>query len=121
MNQVHFPVWICDIALSKDQTGAVFFFLSKKNNSVFIGKTLCIRSMLRKQNSGILTSSLPLHLRPYVLIAYIVGFDRNIGYMEEIRNLWVDRQSNDIKCWANNAQDIIQFDDDLKVIFQFRD
>ena len=80
-----------------------------------------MRSMLRKLNSGISKSSLPLHLRPYVLIAYIVGFDRNIDYMEEIRDQWIDNQNNDIKCWAKSANDIIRFDDDLRVIYLFRD
>ena len=85
MNQTHFPFRLCDIALPQDQTGAVFFFISKKDQSVHIGKTLCIRMALQKQNSGVSSSCLPTHLRPYILFAYIVGFDRNISYMDEIK------------------------------------
>ena len=85
-----------------------------------IGKTLCLRTSLRKQNSGVSSSSLPMHFRPYVLLAYIVGFDRNISYMEEIKDQWVDRQHSDIITWAKSAEDIILFDDDLKVIYLFR-
>ena len=61
-----------------------------------------------------------MHFRPYVLLAYIVGFDRNISYMEEIKDQWVDRQHSDIITWAKSAEDIILFDDDLKVIYLFR-
>ena len=120
MNQVYFPFRLCDTSLPRDQTSAVFFFLSKRDKSVHIGRTMCLRTTLQKQNSGVSLSSLPLHLRPYVLIVYIVGFDRNIAYMEEIKEQWVDRKQPDIMAWAKSAQDIILFDDDLKVIYLFR-
>ena len=81
---------------------------------------MCLRTTLQKQNSGVSLSLLPLHLRPYVLIAYIVGFDRNISHMEEIKEQWVDREQPDIMAWAKSAQDIIFFDDDLKVVCLFR-
>ena len=82
---------------------------------------MCLRSMLRKQNTGVFSSSLPLHLRPYVLLAYIVGFDRNTAYMEEIKSQWVDRQNSDVINWMKSAENIISFDDDLKVIYLSRE
>ena len=122
MNQAHFPFCLCYTSLPQDQTGALFFFISKKDKSVHIGKTLCIRTALRKQNSGVSSSSLPTYLGPYILLfAYIVGFDRNISYMEEIKDQWVERQQPDIITQAKSAEDIITFDDDLKVIYLFRE
>ena len=82
---------------------------------------MCLRSMLRKQNTGVFSSSLPLHLRPYVLLAYIVGFDRNTAYMEEIKGQWVDRQKSDVINWMKSTEKIISFDDDLKVIYLSRE
>ena len=107
------------LSLPQDQTGADFFFLSKRDKSVHVGRTMCIQTTLQKQNSGVSLSSLPLHLCPYVLIAYIVGFDHNISYIEEIKEQWVDREQPDIMAWAKSAQDIILFDDDLKVVYLF--
>ena len=49
-----------------------------------------------------------------------VGFDCNISYMEEIKDQWIDRQHSDIMTWAKSAEDIILFDDNLKVIYLFR-
>ena len=41
--------------------------------------------------------------------------------MEEIKDQWIDRQQPDITTWAKSAEDIITFDDDLKVIYLFRE
>ena len=122
MNQVHFPFCLYDISLPQDQTGADFFFRSKRDKSVHIGRTMCLQTTLQKQNSGhVSLSSLPLYLCSYVLIAYIVGFDHNISYMEEIKEQWVDREQPDIMAWAKSAQDIILFDDNLKLYIYFVD
>ena len=94
------------VSLSQDQTGAVFFLLSKRDESVHIAS-------LQKKYPGVSLSSLTLHLRPYVLIAFIVGFERNVSHMEEIKEQWVVIDQPDVMAWTKSAQDITFVYDDL--------
>ena len=77
MNQSTYPFRISDIALPQDQTGCGYIFMSLKDKSyVDIGSTMCIRMALCKYNTGGYTSdcATQIHIRPFVLIAYIYGF-----------------------------------------------
>ena len=78
LNKSRFPFRICDISLPQDQTGSVHFLMSQKiyTSSVHIGSTLCLRKTLGNYNVGGYTSGtdIAIHLRPFVLIAYICGF-----------------------------------------------
>ena len=45
-----------------------------------------------------------------------------IFHMDEIKNQWIDRQHPDVRTWAKVLKIlIIMFDDDLKVIYLFRE
>ena len=122
-NQINFPFRICDISLPQDQTGAVYFLMSKKDKStVFIDKTMCLRTTIRKQfYTSITNSQFPLHLRPFVMIAYICGFQRNIHCMQEIKEQWIDQRDNDVLNWARNGTNIIRYDTDLKLVLLLRE
>ena len=75
-NQSIFPFRICDISSPQDQTGYVFFMSQKDTSYVHIVSTLCLRSTLRKYNTGGYASGtdILMHLRPFVFIDYICGF-----------------------------------------------
>ena len=75
MDQTSFPFCICDISLPQDQTGYTYFLMSRKNkNFVYIGSTLCLRSLLIKHNSGTGSFEVPIQYRSYLLMVYICGF-----------------------------------------------
>ena len=119
MNQTTFPFRLCDIALPQDQTGCVYFFMSKKDRSyVEIGSSMCIRTTLQKYNAGGYSSdsTINIHMRPYVLIAYICGFRKDRERMEFIKNRWMtDECDNNVLQWAQNATNVIHNDNELKV------
>ena len=53
LNQSIFTFRICDISLSQDQTGSVYFLMSQKYTSyVHIVSTMCLITTLRKYNAG---------------------------------------------------------------------
>ena len=77
LNQSSFPFQICDISLPQYQPGYFYFFMPQKHTSyVHIGSMLCLRTTLRKYNTGgyALGTDIVMNLRPSVLLAYIYGF-----------------------------------------------
>ena len=53
LNQSSFPFRICDILLPQNQIGSVYFLMSQKYTSYFhIVSTLCMRTTIRKYNTG---------------------------------------------------------------------
>ena len=124
MNQRSYPFRICDISLLQDRTGYVYFLMSKRDKSfVHIGMTFCLRSCLIAHNSGrdCKSSSTPTNKRPYVLIAYICGFDRNKDLMISTKEIWFEERHDDLFEWAKNGRNIIVGDDDLRLIYLLRD
>ena len=75
LNQENYPFRICDVSLSQDRSGYVYFDMSKRNPDFgYIDATMCLRTTLLKHNQGCRDSNLPVQLRPYILIAYVCGF-----------------------------------------------
>ena len=91
-NQAHFPFRLCGMLLPQDQTGTVFFFLSKRDKSVYIGRTMHLQEILQNQNSGTSLSSLLLCRCPHALVACIVRFKCNISHAEETKEQWAGRE-----------------------------
>jgi hypothetical protein len=117
MNLATYPFRMSDIELPQDQTGYVYFFMSHKDkNHVEIGSTMCIRTTVRKYNSGAY-SSIPIHLRPFALIAYICGFGKDKHLMEYVKNKWIEDRDANVMQWAKNARNIIRNDKELKLIY----
>ena len=97
--------------------------MSKRNNRfVYIGTTMCLRSLLRSHNSGTGSFEVSIEFRSYVLISYICGFKKNQTLIEEIKNTWrMDYKLENIFEWARNAEYFISHDIDLHLVYLLRD
>ena len=116
LNQYSFPFRICDISLPQYQTGSVYFLMSQTDTFyVHIGSTVCLRTTLIKYNAGGYASGtdIAMHLRPFVLIAYIFGFRRDSQMIEQTKDQWIDQNHHDLLQWDRNAQNIIRYDNEL--------
>ena len=124
LDQNYFPYRIKDISLPQDQTGAVYFLLSKKDmNFVYIDFTFCLRTRLISHNQGHDSRSYPpYHLRPFVLIAYICGCNRNRDLMEYLKTTWWDHRDNNVFQWAKNGSGLINDnEEELRIVYLFKE
>ena len=62
-----------------------------------------------------------MHLRPFVFIAYICGFIKDRQMIEYTKYQWIDQNHYDILQWDRNAQNIIRYDNELKLIYVLRE
>ena len=94
--------------------------MSQKYTSyVHIGSTLCLKTTLREYNAVGYTpgTDIAMNLRPFVLIAYICGFRKDIQVIEYTKDQWIDQHHQDLLQWAWNFQNIIRYDNELKFIY----
>ena len=49
----------------------------------------------------------PANLCPYVLIAYICGFDGKKELMDEVKLNWIDAKDEDCFQWVKNREEVI--------------
>ena len=73
---------------------------------VHIESMLCLRNTLRKYNAGgdASCTDIAMHLRPFVLIAYICGFRKDSQMIEYTKYQWIDKKRYDVLQWARNAK-----------------
>ena len=123
LDQTNFPFRICDISLPQDQTGYVYFLISRRNRHfVYIGATMCVRSFLINHKSGTGSFEVPIEFRPYALIAYICGFRKDKTLMEMIKETWKNEyKENDVLKWARNAKEFLHHDNDLRCIYLLKE
>ena len=122
LNQSTFPFQNCNVQLPEDQTGSVYLMMSLKDKTtVHIDTTMCLRTTLRQFNTGYGKGNIKIHLRPYVLVAYVCGFQRNKDLMHFVRNKWIENHDGNTLQWAKNAHNIIQNDEDLKLVCVFKE
>ena len=57
-----------------------------------------------------------MHLRMFVLIAYICGFRKDRKIIEYNKDQWIDQNNHDLLQWDRNSQNIIHHDNELKLI-----
>ena len=57
-----------------------------------------------------------MHLRLFVLIAYMCGFINDKQMIEYTKDKWIDQKHHDVLQWTRNAQNIIPYDNELKLI-----
>lgn len=109
MNQINYPFRLCDIDLPQDKTGAVYFMRSKKDPSyVILDSCMCLRTQLLKINTGsCISSGQPLEKQPFVLLAYICGFEKNKDAIDFVKQEWKEEQHNDSLQWARNGEQVI--------------
>ena len=82
-----------------------------------IVSTLCLISTLRKYSAGGYASGtdIDIHLRPFVLIAYIYGFIKYRQMIEHTKDQWFYQKHHDVLQWSRNAQNIIRYDNKSKL------
>ena len=118
LNQSIFPFWIYDISLPQDQTVSVYFLSSQKDTSYFhIASTMYLRTTLRKYNAVVYASGtdIVMHLRPFVLISYIFVFIKDRQIIEYTKDQWIDKKHHDVLQLDRNAQNIIPYNNELKL------
>ena len=86
----HFPYRLCNFALPNCKTGFCYFLVSTRDpNFFYIGQTKDISTRIVQHNSGHgSTTTSPLRLRPYAVLAYVCGFDGNKHLMLSVENQW---------------------------------
>ena len=90
---------------------------------VHIRSTLYLRTAIRKYNADGYASGtdIAMHLRPFLLIAYIYGFIKDSQMIEYTKDKWIDQKHHGILQWAINAQNIIRYDNEFKFIYLLRE
>ena len=90
---------------------------------VHIGSTLCLRTTLRKYNAGgyVSGTDIVMHLSPFVLISYVFGFRKDRKMIEYTKNQWIDQKHHNVLQWSRNAQNIIRYGNELKLIYLLRE
>lgn len=120
-----FPFEFKQIPLPICNTGYVYFLVSLKNRRItYIGQTLDIRQRLSQHNSGSGSSFTDeIKNRPWAILGYIAGFDRNRSLMMSIEYSWQRLRSNvirtgerDPRALVRTAIQIVEFSNDLKLI-----
>ena len=123
-NQSSFPFWMCDILLPQYKIGSVYFLMSQKYTShVHIGSMLCLRTTLRKHNTGRYAwgTDIVMYFRSFVLIAYICGFIKDSQMIEYTGYKWIDQKHHDLLQCYINVNDIICCDNEFKFMFLLRE
>lgn len=79
-----------NVALPPTGNGVVYLIVScKDNRSTYIGQTNDMLRRLKEHNSGRGSKQTsPDHLRPWGLLAYVVGFEQNTRYMMMFEKKW---------------------------------
>ena len=62
-----------------------------------------------------------MHLRPFVLIDQICGFRKDRQMIEYTKDQRIAQKHQDVLQWARNAQNIIRYDNELKLIYLLRE
>ena len=76
-------------------------------------------SYYKKYNTGGYSSvtDIVIHLWPFVLIPYIYGFRKDRRMVEYTKDQFIDQNRHDVLQWARNAQNIICYDNELKLTY----
>ena len=63
-----------------------------------------------------LDTDIAMHLRLFLLIAYICSFIKDRQMIEYTKDQWVHQKHHDVLQWARNVQNIIRYYNELKLI-----
>ena len=96
IDQSSFPCRLRDVSLTQDNMVFVYMLISVPSTYfVYLSKTTNLIERLRMHKSGYGSSSTePTHLRPYVLFAYICGFNEDNQLMYYIEKNGKKKGSN---------------------------
>lgn len=125
LTQKNFPYRPKDFTLPACNTGYVYMIVSIKDKWYHdIHTTSTLRTSINNHNKGTFTSETqPSSKRPYVLLAFICGFERNIEMMKQIRQKWKERLytlqrtgNENILDWAACGEDVIKDEQSLTFV-----
>lgn len=115
-----FPYRRQDMTLPQCNTGYVYMIIPLRNFGIcYIGKTISIRDRLTNHNSlaGGSATTIPNHLKPYILFAYVCGFNGNNEKMFYVERRWKEERqklvrngNNSFVHWARCVLPIISQD-----------
>ena len=120
-----YPFEFKQIPLPLCNTGCVYFLVSLKNRRItYIGQTLDIRQRLLQHNSGSGSSfTNEIGNRPWAILGYIIGFDRNRAWMMSVEDSWQRLRQRailigerDPRSLVRTAIEIVEHSRDLKLI-----
>ena len=97
--------------------------LQRDTYYVHIGSTLCLITTISKYNAGGYASvtDISMHLGPFVLMAYICVFRKDMQMIQYTKYQWIYQKHHDVLQWARNSQKIIRYDNELKLIYLLRE
>ena len=105
-----YPFCITNIPLPDCNDGFVYMLMSLKQHSyIYIWETQCIKTRLLNHSSGnrsVLTT--PLHLRPYVIIAFIGEFEGNRILGQYIEWQWQQSIIAQLRNGINDTRKIVR-------------
>mgnify|MGYP003340757998 CR=1 FL=1 len=92
-----FPLDYNCISIPRCNTGFVYFLVSTKDTSkTYIGQTMDLYKRINQHNSGYGTDfTNNIKLRPWIIYAFITGFEKNKTQMLSIEHNWKSRRLYD--------------------------
>ena len=86
----------CDVALPSHDLGYAYLLVSTRDlNHIYLGSTHNLAKRLQQHNAGYGSrQTQSVHLRPWALLAYIVGFDGDKAAYEFIENNWIAQKQD---------------------------
>ena len=107
-----------DTAIPPHRLGFVYMLVSTRElSTIYLGSTFDLKKRWERHNKGFgAKQTSPIHLRPWAILAYIVGFDGNRAQFELVENLWIaakERMRRDhstrlsVQAILNKGKDIV--------------
>ena len=124
------PFEFTHLPLPQCSTGYVYFLVSMRNRRLtYIGQTYNLKSRLTQHNSGSGTYfTNEIQNRPWAILAYIAGFDRNKQSMLSIEDSWKRLRNNAIHNGTRDPRElvmtactIVENNNDLRLIIHFKE
>ena len=124
------PFEFTHLPLPQCSTGYVYFLVSMRNRRLtYIGQTYNLKSRLAQHNSGSGTYfTNEIQNRPWAILAYIAGFDRNKTSMLSMEDSWKRLRNNaihngtrDPRELVRTAYTIVENNIDLRLIIHFKE
>ena len=121
-----FPLDYNAIPIPRCNTGYVYFLVSSKDTTkTYIGQTMDLLKRINQHNSGYNTDfTNQIDLQPWLLYAFITGFDQNRTLMLSIEHNWqaqrlyeFENSTQDPKNFARSVRRIIPTDNNISLRF----
>ena len=109
MDYSNYPFRIADITLLQCNTGYVYMIVSMIDRSyAHIGLTNSIRNHLNQHNYRGTQSTQLEHLKPFMMYAYICGFNNYGPLMASVESQWKIQRNRSISVGINDLNQCVQ-------------